>query len=160
MDLSPRDLQRILKDTRTIASFGVSSNNLKDSYWIVHYLQFQGYKIFPVNPTADEIFGEKAYPNLASLPEAPDVVQVFRKSEDVPTVVDAAIEKGAKVVWMQEGIANEEAAETARAAGLKVVMSTCMRNAHQVLIGDQAGWRQHMAQDENYLAFLQNLAGG
>jgi predicted CoA-binding protein len=137
---------------------GLSSNILKESYWIVHYLQFQGYTIFPVNPTADEILGEKAYPDLASLPEEPDVVQVFRRPEDVPPVVEAAIARGTKVIWMQEGIAHEGAAEMARAAGLKVVMSTCMRTAHQVLVGDKKGWGQSLQKNESWMAYLQQVS--
>jgi predicted CoA-binding protein len=98
-------------------------------------LQEQGYRIIPVNPTADEILGEKSYPDLESISEKIDVVQVFRKPEDVPPVVDSAIKVGAKVVWMQEGIVHEEAAQKAREAGLQVVMDACMRVTHRRLIG-------------------------
>ena len=128
-------MKDILLSAKTIASVGLSSNQEKESYWIVAYLKEQGYRIIPVNPTADEILGEKAYPDLESVPEKIDVVQVFRKSEDVPPVVDSAIKAGAKVVWMQEGIVNEEAAEKAREAGLQVVMDACMRVTHRRLIG-------------------------
>jgi uncharacterized protein len=93
--------------------------------------------VIPVNPTATEILGEKAYPDLESVPEKIDVVQVFRKSEDVPPIVDDAIRVGAKVVWMQEGIVNYEAAEKAREAGLQVVMDACMRATHRRLIGER-----------------------
>jgi len=129
------ELKEILLATKTIASVGLSSSDEKESYHIVAYLQEQGYKIIPVNPTAKEILGEKAYPDLASVPVKVDVVQVFRRSEDVPPVVDEAIKIGAKVVWMQVGIENEEAARKARAAGVKVVMNACMRVAHRMLIG-------------------------
>ncbi len=128
-------MKDILLSAKTVASVGLSSNQDKESYWIVSYLKEQGYRIFPVNPTADEILGEKAYPNLESIPEKIDVVQVFRRSEDVPPVVEAAIKAGAKVVWMQEGIVNEEAAQKAREAGLQVVMDACMRVTHRRLIG-------------------------
>lgn len=128
-------MKDILLSTKTIASVGLSSNQEKESYWIASYLKEQGYQIIPVNPTADEILGEKAYPNLESIPEKIDVVQVFRKPEDVPPVVDDAIKVGAKVVWMQEGIVNEEAARRAREAGLQVVMDACMRATHRRLIG-------------------------
>jgi len=101
----------------------------------VSYLKEQGYTIIPVNPTAPEILGEKVYPNLSAIPDQVDVVQVFRKPEDVPPVVDEAIKIGAKVVWMQEGIVNEEAAQKARDAGLQVVMDACMRATHRRLIG-------------------------
>lgn len=128
-------MKDILTSARTIASVGLSANQEKESYWIVSYLKEQGYRIIPVNPTASEILGEKAYPDLESVPEPIDVVQVFRRAEDVPPVVDAAIKVGAKVVWMQEGIVNEEAAQKAREAGLQVVMNACMRMTHRRLIG-------------------------
>ena len=130
-------MKDILLSAKTIASVGVSSNPGKESFWILRYLKDQGYRIIPVNPTAEEILGEKAYPDLESVPEKIDVVQVFRKPEDVPPVVDSAINAGAKVVWMQEGIVNEEAAQKARQAGLQVVMDACMRVTHRRLIGDK-----------------------
>jgi predicted CoA-binding protein len=132
---SDKTMKDILLSTKTIASFGLSSDPRKESYGIVQYLKNQGYRIIPVNPTATEILGEKSYPDLESVPEKIDVVQVFRKPEDVPPVVDGAIKVGAKVVWMQEGIVNEEAAQKARDAGLQVVMDACMRATHQRLIG-------------------------
>ena len=128
-------MKEILLSTKTIASVGLSSNPLKASYGVVAYLQARGYRIIPVNPTATEILGEKAYPDLSAIPEKVDVVQVFRRPEDVPPVVEEAIKIGAKVVWMQEGISNEEAAQAAREAGLQVVMDACMRATHQRLIG-------------------------
>jgi uncharacterized protein len=128
-------LKDILLSTKTIASVGLSTNPMKASYGVVAYLQARGYQIIPVNPTATEILREKAYPDLSSIPEKVDVVQIFRRPEDVPPVVEEAIKIGAKVVWMQEGIVNEEAAEQAREAGLQVVMDTCMRATHQRLIG-------------------------
>ena len=134
---SDKELKDILLSTKTIASVGLSGNEEKESYWIVSYLKDQGYHIIPVNPTATEILGEKSYPDLESVPEKIDVVQVFRKPEEVPPVVDAAIKVGAKVVWMQEGIVNEAAAQKARQAGLQVVMDTCMRATHRRLIGPQ-----------------------
>ena len=132
---SDKVMKEILLSAKTVASVGLSSNQEKESYWIVSYLKEQGYRIFPVNPTAAEILGEKAYPDLSSIPDKVDVVQVFRKPEDVPPVVDEAIRIGAKVVWMQEGIVNEEAAQKARQAGLQVVMDACMRATHRRLIG-------------------------
>lgn len=124
-------IRDILISSNTIASVGVSSNVEKESYGVVWYLKGQGYKIIPVNPTATEILDEKAYPSLSDVPDKVDVVQIFRKSEDVPPIVDEAIKIGAKVVWMQEGIVNEEAAQKAKEAGLQVVMDTCMRAAHR-----------------------------
>jgi len=132
---SDKVMKDILLSAKTIASFGLSSNQEKESYWIVSYLKEMGYRIIPVNPTATEIMGEKVYPDLESIPDKVDIVQVFRKSEDVPPVVDSAIKIGAKVVWMQEGIVNEAAAQKAREAGLQVVMDACMRATHRRLVG-------------------------
>jgi predicted CoA-binding protein len=132
---SDKEMKDILLSAKTIASVGLSSNQEKESFWIVSYLKEQGYRIIPVNPTATEILGEKAYPDLSAIPEQVDVVQVFRKPEDVPPVVDEAIKIGAKVVWMQEGISHEGAAQKARDAGLQVVMDACMRATHRRLIG-------------------------
>ncbi len=128
-------MKDILLSAKTIASVGLSSNPEKESYGVAQYLKSQGYHVIPVNPTATEILGERSYPDLESVPEKIDVVQVFRKPEDVPPVVDAAIKAGAKAVWMQEGIVNEEAAQKARAAGLQVVMDACMRETHRRLVG-------------------------
>jgi predicted CoA-binding protein len=130
-------LKEILQSAKTIAVVGLSSNPAKESYRIASYLKDQGYRIIPVNPTATEILGEKAYPDLISVPEKIDVVQIFRKPEDVPPVVDDAIKAGARVIWMQEGIVHEEAAQKAQQAGLQVVMDTCMRVSHRRLIGAQ-----------------------
>jgi predicted CoA-binding protein len=130
-------LKEILLSAKTIASVGLSSNPEKESYRIASYLKAQGYRVIPVNPTAAEIMGDTSYPDLQSVPEKIDIVQVFRKPEDVPPVVEDAIKAGAKVIWMQEGIVHEEAAEKARLAGLQVVMDTCMRVAHRTLIGTQ-----------------------
>src|SRR5512138_2797032 len=129
------DLKEILLSSKTIASVGLSSNPNKESYRIASYLKAQGYRVIPVNPTAPEIMGETSYQDLQSVPEKIDIVQVFRKPEDVPPVVDDAIKAGAKVIWMQEGIVNEEAAKKAREAGLQVIMDACMRATHRRLIG-------------------------
>ena len=135
--MNDAQLKRILESTRTIASVGLSSNPDKPSYGVVAYLQSQGYRIIPVNPAVTEILGEKAYPDLRSIPDAIDVVQLFRRAEDVPPFVEQAIQIGAKVVWMQEGIVNEAAAQQARQAGLQVVMDHCMRAQHRRLIGEK-----------------------
>ena len=132
---SDKEMKDILLSAKTVASVGLSANQEKESFWIVSYLKEQGYRIVPVNPTATEILGEKAYPDLSSVPEKIDVVQIFRKPEDVPPVVEEAIKVGAKVVWMQEVISHEEAAQKARAAGLQVVMDACMRATHRRLVG-------------------------
>ncbi|MGA7193207.1 MAG: CoA-binding protein [Anaerolineales bacterium] len=131
-----KELKQILQTIKTVASVGVSSNEEKPSYGIFYYLKEHRYQMIPVNPTASEILGLKVYPDLASIPQKIDVVQVFRKPEDVPPVVDAAIRIGAKIVWMQKGIVNEDAARKAEAAGLKVVMNRCMMETHQRLLSD------------------------
>jgi len=126
-------MRDILTSTNTVASVGLSSNQEKESFWIVAYLMEQGYRIIPVNPKADEILGEKAYASLSDIPVKVDVVQVFRRPEDVPPIVEEAIKIGVMVVWMQEGIVHYEAAQRAREAGLQVVMDACMRATHKRL---------------------------
>ena len=127
------DVQRILKQTKTIAVVGLSDKPDRDSYQIASYLQQQGYRVIPVNPRVNEVLGEKVYPSLRDVPDPVDVVDIFRRSEDVPPIVEDAIAIGAKVVWMQSGIVNEEAAARAEAAGLAVIMNACMRSAHRTL---------------------------
>ena len=121
----------ILRKYRTIAVVGLSSDEARDSHSISAYMQAVGYRIVPVNPAEAEVLGEKAYPTVASIPAAPEIVNVFRRPEVVPGVVDDAIAAGAKVVWMQEGIVNEDAAVKAREAGLEVVMDRCIRTEHR-----------------------------
>ena len=130
---SDERLKEILDATETIASVGLSGNEDKPSHWVGLYLMGEGFRVIPVNPTVDKILGEKTYPDLESIPEKVDVVQLFRPSEAVMPFVESAIKIGAKVVWMQEGIVNDEAAEKARAAGLEVVMDACMRATHRNL---------------------------
>jgi hypothetical protein len=120
----------ILKNCRAIAVVGMSGKPDRPSHRIGKYLQDQGYEIFPVNPAEKEILGRRAYPDLTSLPQTPEVVLVFRKSEDVPPIAEEAAAVGAKVLWLQSGIVNEEAAAKARAAGLQVVMDSCMMTEH------------------------------
>lgn len=127
------DLRQILVTTKTIAVVGLSNKPDRPSHAIPAYLQAQGYRIIPVNPTISEALGEKAYASLRDVPVPVDVVEIFRRAEDVPPIVEDAIAIGAKVVWMQEGIINEEAAARAEAAGLTVVMDTCMGATHQLL---------------------------
>ena len=111
-----KELKQILMTNRMVASVGVSSSEEKPSYWIFNYLKEHGYQMIPVNPTASEILGLKTYPDLQTIPHKIDVVQVFRKAEDVPPVVEQAIKIGAKIVWMQKGIINEAAAKTAESS--------------------------------------------
>jgi predicted CoA-binding protein len=124
-------IERILRTARTIATVGLSNDPEKPSHKIPAYLQSQGYRIIPVNPHVESALGERAFASLSEVPEAIDVVQIFRPSAEVGPVVDEAIAVGAKAVWMQLGIANEEAAAKARAAGLDVVMNQCMKVQHQ-----------------------------
>lgn len=119
---------------RTLAVVGISSDETQTSYGVSGYLQQHGYRILPVNPYETVVLGERAYGTLRELPEAPDVVLVFRRPEFLPEIVEQAIAVGAKAVWMQEGIVNEEAARRAREAGLEVVMDRCMRSVHRRLI--------------------------
>jgi predicted CoA-binding protein len=123
----------ILRSARTIAVVGVSSKRYRPSYGVTEYMQRAGYRIIPVNPQETEVLGEKSYPDLDSVPEPVDIVDIFRRSEFVPEIVDAAIRKGAKMVWMQEGVTHEEAARRAEAAGLTVVMDHCILKEHRRL---------------------------
>ena len=127
------EIEGILKEGRTVAVVGLSPKPDRPSYVVARYLQAQGYRIIPVNPNTQEILGEKAYPTLLSIPEKVDIVDIFRRPEDVPPVVEEAIKIGARVVWMQEGIVHEGAAQRAKEAGLKVVMDRCLKKEHQRL---------------------------
>ncbi len=124
------DIEEILKTCKTVAVVGLSPKMERASYGVAHYLKGCGFRIIPVNPTAQEVMGEKCYPSLTDVAEPVDVVDIFRRAEDVPSVVDEAIKIGAKAIWMQLGIVNEEAAEKARKAGLKVVMDKCIKVEH------------------------------
>lgn len=129
------EIDEIITSSRTVAMVGVSAKHEAESNMVGRYLLAHGYEIVPVNPTADEILGRRAYGSLRDLEAPPDVVQIFRKPEAVPPIVEDAIAIGAKVVWMQLEIVNEEAAERAREAGLKVVMDHCMKREHERING-------------------------
>ena len=124
------EIEKIIKESKNVAVVGLSNKLGRPSLTVASYLKGQGYKIIPVNPTIQEVGGDKCYPDLASVPDRIDIVDVFRKSDEVLPVVDAAIKIGAKAIWMQEGIVNEEAADKAREAGLMVVMDKCMLKEH------------------------------
>lgn len=126
--------KKILNDYRNIAVVGASPNPERPSHIVFDYLAHHGYHVIPVNPNTKEILGHNSYPDLRSIPEKVDVVDIFRSSEEVMPVVDEAIRIGAKAVWMQEGVINEEAAAKARKAGLLVVMDKCMLKEHRHLI--------------------------
>ena len=121
----------ILTKYKTIAVVGLSSNPARPSYGVTEYMQNSGYQIIPVNPNETDVLGEPSYSSLDEVPQKIEIVDIFRRAEEVPPVVDAAIRVGAKVIWMQQGIANEPAAEKARAAGLTVVMDACILIEHK-----------------------------
>jgi predicted CoA-binding protein len=133
-DTGPEEIRDILQSVRTIAVVGLSDKPDRPSHGVAAYLQAHGYRIIPVNPAVRQVLGEKAYARLEDIPEKIDVVDVFRRPENVPEIVDAAIAIGAKVVWMQDGVVHEEAAAKARAAGLRVVMDRCMLRDHRRLL--------------------------
>ncbi len=119
-------ITNILEQHKTLAVVGLSSKPTRPSHGVSEYMQQHGYRIIPVNPRESEVLGEKAYPTLDEVPEPTDVVVIFRRPEFVSEVVDAAIRKGAKVIWMQEGIEHHDAAARARAAGLTVIQDRCI----------------------------------
>jgi uncharacterized protein len=120
----------ILKKSHTIAVVGLSSRQHRPSYGVAEYLQSVGYRIIPVNPAETQVLGEKSYARLEDIPEHVDIVDIFRRSEFVPEIVEAVIRIGARGVWMQEGVIHPEAAESARRAGLFVIMNACILKEH------------------------------
>jgi uncharacterized protein len=129
-DPSREEIRGILANTRRIAVVGLSDQPDRPSHRVAAYLKAQGFRIFPVNPNVETVLEEPAWPSLREVPEAVDVVNVFRRPEAVPEIVEDAIAIGASVIWMQTGVVHEQAAETARAAGLKVVMDRCIMAEH------------------------------
>jgi predicted CoA-binding protein len=123
-------ITELLRSAKTIAIVGLSDSPNRTSYGVSQYMQSQGYRIIPVNPAITESLGEKAYPTLSDVPEKIDIVNVFRRSEFVPEVVEEAIRLKVPAIWMQEGVVHEEAAEKARAAGIIVVMDRCILKEH------------------------------
>ncbi len=131
--ISRDEIKNLLKDTKTIAIVGLSSKPDRPSYGVAEYLQNHGYKIYPVNPVEIEVLGEKSYPDLKSLPVIPDLVNVFRKSETVLPVVDEAIEIGAKFIWFQLGVVNDEAIKKSQDNNINVVVDKCIAVEHRLL---------------------------
>ena len=131
--MKDEELKEIFKNGKTVAVVGISPQEDRPSFRVAAYLQSKGYRIIPVRPDGDTILGEKVYPQLMEIPKEIeiDVVDIFRKSEEVPPIVEEAIRRGAKIVWMQEGVIHQEAAEKAQNAGLKVVMDRCIKKEHQ-----------------------------
>jgi hypothetical protein len=128
------NLGELLHSGQTIAVVGLSSKRYRPSFGVAEYMQSAGFRIIPVNPFESEVLGEKSYATLESIPEHVDIVDIFRRSEFVLEIVEAAIRIGARAIWMQEGVIHEEAAEKARAAGLAVVMDRCILKEHRRLL--------------------------
>jgi predicted CoA-binding protein len=133
-----RELRLLLGDARTVAVVGLSSNPDRPSYGVAEYLQSYGYRVVPVNPKETEVLGERAYPSLPDVPQDVriDVVDVFRRSEETPEVARQAVAIGAKVLWLQEGIVNDEAYRIADRGGLEVIMGVCIRTTRRRLMGE------------------------
>jgi hypothetical protein len=124
--MSDQEMAEVLRSAKTIAVVGLSSRPIRASFGVSRFLQRQGYRVIPVNPNEKEVLGERAYPSLKDVPDEIDIVSVFRRSSKVPEVVDDALRKGARCLWMQEGVVNKEAAQRAEAAGIPVVMDRCI----------------------------------
>ncbi|MBM4284142.1 MAG: CoA-binding protein [Deltaproteobacteria bacterium] len=130
MNATPAEISAILKDHHVVAVVGISAKPDRPSHQVAAYLQSRGYRIVPVNPGQNEVLGEKCYPSLKDIPFPVDIVDIFRQVEAIPAIVEEAIAVGAKVVWMQLGLAEPESAARARGAGLAVVMDRCMKVEH------------------------------
>jgi predicted CoA-binding protein len=138
MDDIPK-LRRILSECRTIAMVGLSANWYRPSYFAAKYMQEHGYRVIPVNPMYDSVLGERCHKSLADIPEKVDIVDCFRRSEEIPALAGEAAAIGARVLWMQLGVRSEEARRTAEAAGLEVVEDRCVKIEHGRLFGG-LGW--------------------
>jgi predicted CoA-binding protein len=132
--MSDLEVKQLLQNTRTIAVVGLSEKVDRPSHHVAQYLQTQGYRIIPVNPSVASILGERSYPTLRDIPEPVDMVDVFRRSDTVPAIAQEAIAIGAKSFWLQEGVIHEDAAAMAKAAGLQVVMDRCILKEHARLM--------------------------
>ncbi len=130
-------LRLALLSARNVAVVGLSDKSSRPSYGVARYLQSQGYRIIPVNPNITEVHGEQAYPDLISVPDVVDMVNIFRRSDLVAPHVDEAISKGVQIIWMQVGVVDHEAARRARDAGITVIMDRCAMVEHRRLVGDQ-----------------------
>jgi predicted CoA-binding protein len=126
-------IEKILRESKTIAVVGLSDDPARASHRVANYLKEHGYRIIPVNPTVEDALGERSYPDLDSVPGPVDVVEVFRRSEYVPPIAEAAIRKGARTLWLQDTVSHPEAEERARQAGLQVVSNDCMLRQHRRL---------------------------
>lgn len=125
--MNDQEMAELLRSAKTIAVVGLSSDPMRPSFGVSRFLQRQGFRIIPVNPNEAEVLGEKAYPTVKDIPEAIDIVNIFRRPARVPEVIEAALQKGGvRCIWMQEGVVNHEAAQQAENAGLRVVMDKCI----------------------------------
>jgi len=124
--MNDTELAKLLRETKTIAVVGLSSNPMRPSFGVSRFLQRQGYRIIPVNPNETEVLGERAYPSVKEVPEQVDIINIFRRPARVPEIIDDALAKGARCIWMQEGVVNHEAARKAEEAGMSVVMDRCI----------------------------------
>jgi len=129
-------IKELLTKSRTVAVVGLSNKPERDSYQVAEYLQKHGYRVIPVNPVLSEVLGEKAYPDLASIPEPVDIVNVFRRSEEVPAVVSAALPVKPAAIWLQLGVVNGEAAAVVGKQGVAVIMDRCIKIEHNRLLGE------------------------
>ena len=132
------EIRQLLREVHTIAIVGLSPNESRPSFGVARGLQSKGYRIIPVRPLVDKVLGEKAYPDLESLPDLPDIVDVFRAPAHVPAIVDSCIRLGIKRLWLQDGVVHEEAVQKAQAAGIMVVMNRCMWRDCARLCGTRA----------------------
>ena len=130
---TPEEVRDILKTSRVVAVVGLSDKPDRDSYHVAAYLQRAGYRVIPVNPRETEVLGEKAYASLEEVPVHVDIVDVFRRADDTPPIADAAVKIGARALWLQTGIRNEDTAARAGAGGLTVVMDACLAATHTLL---------------------------
>jgi predicted CoA-binding protein len=134
--MKDEEIKNMLGSCRTVAVVGISPKEDRPSYTVASYLKSKGFRIIPVRPDGDTLLGEKVYHSLREIPQEVniDIVDIFRKSEDVPPVVEEAIRRGARVVWMQEGVIHPEAGARAERAGLRLVMDRCIKKEHQRLL--------------------------
>lgn len=134
--MEDKELKETLNTYKTVAVVGISPKEDRPSYTVAFYLKSKGYRIIPVRPDGEWILGEKVYPSLSEIPKEMDVevVDIFRRSEEVPPIVEEAIQRGVRVIWMQEGVIHKEACEKAEKAGLKVIMDRCIKKEHQRLL--------------------------
>jgi predicted CoA-binding protein len=133
--MNDKEMTDLFRQSKTIAVVGLSNNPMRPSFGVSRFLQRQGYRVIPVNPNEAEVLGERAYPSLREVPDSIDIVNIFRRPARVPEVVDAALEKGARCIWMQEGVVNHEAAKRAETGGIPVVMDKCILKELARLLG-------------------------